>query len=179
MAIIKEWSCAAHGFFDNAEPICPRGCKGEHFIQRAFITPPSIGTARTKNIDKTLVGLANRFGMTDMNNQNGTGAVKRPDPNAVNRLEEFGQMMKQKFGDPWQAVTPGGTQMPDGSIKGGNGGGGAPSHIQGMGANTGSALQRDAAGQVSVPFVDSGVAIPLSKTIKPDHVAGNYNEAGQ
>lgn len=179
MGIMKEWSCSAHGYFNSEYAKCPYGCTGNMFIQRVFLTPPSIGTVRTKNIDKTLVGLANRFNMTDMNNQNGTGAVKRGDPGAVKRLDEFTEMMRAKFGDPWQAVTPGGTQMPDGTIKGGNGTGGATQHIKSLGASSGSALQRDATGQVSVPFVDSGVSVPLSKKIKPDHVAGSYNEGSK
>lgn len=176
MAVIKEWSCAAHGFFSSFDPVCPKGCKGTGFIQRVILTAPGINNARTKNIDKTLTGLAHQFGLTDMNNQNGTGAVKRGDPGANKRMEEYNDMMRAKFGSPWQSVTPGGCQMPDGSIRSGTGtGGGAVQHIQSMGASGGSAITRDDAGQVSVPFVDSGVTIPLSKNIKPDSVAGNYD----
>lgn len=175
MAIIKEWSCAAHGFFESEEAVCPRGCKGGMFIQRVILTAPGLNTARTKNIDKTLVGLANQFGLTDMNNQNGTGAVKRGDPGANKRMEEYNAMIKARFGSPWQSVTPGGMQMPDGTIKGGSAGAGAVQHIQTMGASGGSAITRDEIGQVSVPFVDSGVSVPLSKNIKPDSIAGTYD----
>lgn len=175
MAIMKEWSCAAHGFFDSEVAICPHGCSGAGFIERVIRTAPAFNSARTANIDKTLVGLAHQFGMTDMNNQNGTGAVKRGDPGANKRLEEFNDMVKARFGSPWQSVTPGGVQQPDGTIKGGNGTGGATQHIQGLGANGGSALTRDEAGQVSVPFPDTGMQMPLAKKITPDHIAGVYN----
>jgi hypothetical protein len=40
-----------------------------------LVSAPNIGTARTKNIDSTLRGLAQDHGLSDMNNHNGeTGA---------------------------------------------------------------------------------------------------------
>lgn len=65
MAVVKEWECKAHGYFDATEHRCPWGCPSE-FVERVFLTPPTIGSARTKAADSTLRNLANDFGMTDI-----------------------------------------------------------------------------------------------------------------
>jgi len=67
MPVVKEWECAAHGYFDATEHRCPHGCPQE-FVQRVFLTPPTIGSAKTKASDSMLRNLANDFGMTDIRN---------------------------------------------------------------------------------------------------------------
>jgi hypothetical protein len=96
MAIIKEWICMAHGPFESAKSMCPKGCTT---VERRFFTAPAIKTNdRTKNIDKTLQQLADDYKMTDIGNQYATAAVKRPDPKAVNQMEAMNEAIKQKFG---------------------------------------------------------------------------------
>lgn len=96
MSIKKEWMCMAHGAFESAKPQCPRGCTT---VERRFFTPTSIKTTdRTRNIDKTLETLAKDYGLSDINNQNGTSAVKRPNSSAVNQMEAMNDAIKQRFG---------------------------------------------------------------------------------
>jgi hypothetical protein len=68
MAITKEFRCLAHGAFDSKTGVCPRGCTT---VIREFRTAPGIRQKGTKQIDKTLEGLASRFGLSDMSNRNG------------------------------------------------------------------------------------------------------------
>jgi hypothetical protein len=96
MSIKKEWMCMAHGPFESAKPQCPKGCTT---VERRFFTPTSIKTSdRTKNIDRTLETLAKDFGLSNMNNQNGTSAAKRPNPTQVNQMEAMNEAIKQRFG---------------------------------------------------------------------------------
>ena len=76
---LYEYVCMAHGKFERlcsseaATPKCPHGCSSK-MVQR-MVSAPNIGTARTKNIDSTLRGLAQDHGLSDMNNHGGeTGA---------------------------------------------------------------------------------------------------------
>jgi hypothetical protein len=71
MAIIKEWRCAAHGEFEGPEGICPRGCP-KRFVVQEIRTPPAYHDGRTANIDRTLDGLADSVGLTDLSNRNGS-----------------------------------------------------------------------------------------------------------
>ena len=50
MTIKKEWLCMAHGKFESAKAVCPKGCTT---VERRFFTPTSIKTSgRTNNIHK-------------------------------------------------------------------------------------------------------------------------------
>ena len=96
MTVMKEWFCMAHGKFESAKSVCPKGCTT---VERRFYTPTSIKTSdRTRNIDNTLQMLADDYKLTDINNQNGTAAVKRPDSRKVNQMEAMNEVIKQKFG---------------------------------------------------------------------------------
>ena len=79
MAVLHDWICLAHGKFESFDGRCPHGCD-EQFVAKTYVQAPGLRSDRTKNIDNTFRQLAADYGLTDMNNQNGTGAVKRPDP---------------------------------------------------------------------------------------------------
>ena len=94
--IKKEYFCMAHGKFESAKAVCPKGCTT---VERRFFTPTSIKTsARTNNIDKTLEMLASDYKLTDINNQHGTAAVKRPDPKVTNQMDQLNEAVRQRFG---------------------------------------------------------------------------------
>jgi len=97
MAVLADYECAAHGVFENMTGRCPHGCSAS-FVQRIYLQAPGLTSARTKNIDKTLGNLASDFGLTDMNNQNGTSAVIRPNSKAVRQQQE----LMGKLGDTSQ-----------------------------------------------------------------------------
>ncbi len=68
---IFELMCAAHGPVENTELACPFGCPAR-FVVREFRTAPHYHDGRTANIDRTLDGLADSVGLTDMSNRNGS-----------------------------------------------------------------------------------------------------------
>lgn len=62
---MKDYKCSSHGYFESRKAECPmKNCTGE--IHVVFLQPPGIKTERTKKADKTLKGLAQEFGMTDI-----------------------------------------------------------------------------------------------------------------
>lgn len=63
MAVLRSYSCAAHGYFDAWEAKCPHGCKK---VTQVFTKPFSIKSGRTKTADKTLDSLATEFKMTNI-----------------------------------------------------------------------------------------------------------------
>jgi hypothetical protein len=169
---MKDYSCNAHGYFEAWEPVCPKGCKGAGMIQVVHLQATSFVTSKTKNLDKTIRGLAKEFNLTDMNNKDGQ-PVKRPDPKTGEREKAYQEYIKKKFGDTgWAQVQKGGIQdfTNGGKVVGGTGGGGAVQTIQGFGAEPGSALSKDKTGNVSV--VGGEFAIPLSRNIIPDTIVG-------
>jgi hypothetical protein len=141
MAVVNDYQCKAHGTFESMTGQCPHGCS-KSMVELVHLQAPGLKSGRTKNIDKTLGNLASDFGMTDMNNQNGTSAVKRPDPYAV---EKQNQLMG-KLGDTtdrWGQVQPGGVfKQGVGAVPvEGRSGQGAIQTIQSVGAKPGDALE--------------------------------------
>jgi hypothetical protein len=82
MAAILELKCAAHGEFESTEFACPHGCP-KRFVVQEFRTPNAIHDGVTANTDRTLRGLADSVGLTDMRNTDGTSVMsnQRPNPN--------------------------------------------------------------------------------------------------
>ena len=105
MAIVREFCCLAHGAFESSEetPDCPYGCDT---VERAFYTPPSVGSKRTQNIDRTLNSLAKSHNMTDI----GPAAMRRKALAAEKSQEEYRSFCENRFGGlGWGNVPKGGT----------------------------------------------------------------------
>lgn len=105
MAVVKEYVCLAHGAFESSDetPECPMGCDT---VERAFFTPPGLGSGRTKNIDKTLESLAKSHKLTDI----GPGAMRRKALAAEKSQEAFKEFCERKYGGlGWGNVPQGGT----------------------------------------------------------------------
>lgn len=64
--VIKEYRCAAHGYFESGEasPSCPKG--GCTTVQQVFLTAPAFRSDKTKRSDANLRQIASDFGLTDM-----------------------------------------------------------------------------------------------------------------
>lgn len=63
MAVLNDYLCQEHGVFESWDGICKEcGQKGT----KVFLGAPAYHGSRTKNIDKTLQGLAKEFQMTDI-----------------------------------------------------------------------------------------------------------------
>lgn len=122
MAVIKEWECKAHGYFDGTDPACPHGCP-EQFVQRVFLTPPAIGSARTQVVDSTLRGLAKDFGMTDIRNgsEGESVASQTPASSAGFKIPERAGFVpvQQNFDVRGLGIQPGNALKPfQGTLKG-------------------------------------------------------------
>jgi hypothetical protein len=96
MAVLKDYKCLAHGYFEAWEPLCPKGCDGEA-IMVAFLQPVGLRSDSTKHSDTTMRGLAQDFGMSDIKSVR-EGEAQPP---------RFGQQPQQnpyavQWGDPKQ-----------------------------------------------------------------------------
>lgn len=87
MAAILELKCAAHGEFESTEFACPHGCP-KRFVVQEFRTAPFVHDGITANTDKTLRGLADSVGLTDMSNRNGS-VMNSQKPNPAHRGLDF------------------------------------------------------------------------------------------
>jgi hypothetical protein len=74
MAAILELKCAAHGEFESTELACPHGCP-KRFVVQEFRTPNAIHDGKTAFTDRTLRGLADSVGLTDMRNDKDGSSV--------------------------------------------------------------------------------------------------------
>ena len=88
MAVLHDWKCLAHGVFEGYDGKCPHGCS-QKMVTKIFLKAPAFNSPETKRMDGTLRMLANDFGLTDMNNQNGTSACVKEDWKAVKAREEM------------------------------------------------------------------------------------------
>lgn len=86
MAVIKEWKCAGHGSFEGPEGICPYGCP-PRFVVQEFLTAPAVHDGVTAYTDKTLRGLAESVGLTDMKNSDGTSVMSNQRRNTPKGLD--------------------------------------------------------------------------------------------
>jgi hypothetical protein len=65
MAVLDDYKCLAHGYFEAWEPKCPKGCDGEAVV-KVFLQPVGLRSDFTKHADSTLQGLAKEYGMSDI-----------------------------------------------------------------------------------------------------------------
>jgi len=70
MAVLKEFSCRAHGAFEamvnqGETPECPKGCSPK-WVTREFRTAPSARGAATGKLDKLQGQLAMDFGLSNL-----------------------------------------------------------------------------------------------------------------
>ena len=112
MGILRDFMCSEHGIFESWDGICKQcGVKGDRVYTGS--APAFIGS-RTKNIDKTLQGLAKDFQMTDIKSTREgefqSGYLSRNNK-TLNREETA---MVQAHAEKQQAQRPG-----DGAIWGG------------------------------------------------------------
>jgi hypothetical protein len=64
MAVLHDYKCSEHGFFEGFEPTCPHGCTEN--VMTVFLQAPSYKSDATKKNDKTLDNLASDFKMSDI-----------------------------------------------------------------------------------------------------------------
>ena len=113
MAVLNDYLCQEHGVFESWDGICKKcGEKGT----KVFLGAPAYHGSRTKNIDKTLQGLAKEFQMTDIKSTREgefqAGYLSRNNKS----LTKQETAMVQAHAEKQHAQRPG-----DGAIWGGNG----------------------------------------------------------
>ena len=65
MAVLKDYKCSKHGYFESRKAECPmKDCHEE--VMAVFLQAPATKSDRTKIGDKALQGLADQFQMTDI-----------------------------------------------------------------------------------------------------------------
>lgn len=151
MGIKKEYLCLAHGGFESADdqPLCPMGCDT---VERAFFTPPAFGSARTKNIDATLQGLAKSHNLTDI----GPAAMRRKALAAEKSQEAFREFCQKKYGGlGWGATPQGGNlNVQTGQVKGdGAGAMGALAHAHAAPSLTASEIGQKLGGPLPANYI--------------------------
>ena len=65
MAVLHDYKCLAHGYFEAWDAKCPHGCDGESIV-KVFLQPVGTRSDSTKHADTTMRGLAQDFGMSDV-----------------------------------------------------------------------------------------------------------------
>ena len=79
MAVIHDYKCPEHGYFEAREAVCPEGCTDG--VMLVFLQAPAMISGTTKHNDSTLKKLANDFGMTNIKSakegENQTGYYTR------------------------------------------------------------------------------------------------------
>ena len=65
MAILRDYKCSEHGYFESFEPICPTGGCTDG-ISVVMLQAPSTISAKTKATDGHVEQLALSFGMSDI-----------------------------------------------------------------------------------------------------------------
>jgi len=65
MAVVNDFHCAKHGYFESRTPKCPmKGCNEEVMV--VFLQAPNLVSAKTRFTDKSTKQLAMEFGMSDI-----------------------------------------------------------------------------------------------------------------
>ena len=65
MAVLKDYKCSKHGYFESRKAECPmKDCHEE--VMAVFLQAPATKSDRTKMGDKALQGLADQFQMSDI-----------------------------------------------------------------------------------------------------------------
>ncbi len=94
--VIKEFRCAAHGYFESGveKPSCPKG--GCTTVTRVFLTAPSIKGDSTKQADANLRQIALDFGLSDMRSAR-TGETARIKTKEQREAEDLQQKLRHRF----------------------------------------------------------------------------------
>jgi hypothetical protein len=81
MAVMHDFKCAVHGYFESSSAICPHGCDT---VQKVFLQPVGMVSDTTRFNDTTLRNLANDFKMGDIKSvKEGEAQPPTSDPFAV------------------------------------------------------------------------------------------------
>lgn len=127
--VLHDYHCSVHSYFEGWEPKCPiKGCQGE--VTMVFLQPVSVKSDATKNADKTLRGLAEDFGMTDIKStregEHQTGYLSRNNQKLSAEekalVENAGQVLTPEDRERLMATSPKEPRPGDAAVWGNAGG---------------------------------------------------------
>jgi hypothetical protein len=105
MAVLHDFKCAKHGYFESmAEfPSCPmKGCEEE--VAKVFLQAPGLMSDKTKKSDKTIKQLAMDFDMTNIKStregENQAGYYTRKNKTSSKELEKETQAVQEQRREP-------------------------------------------------------------------------------
>jgi hypothetical protein len=116
MAVLKDYKCDKHGYFESFEAKCPmKSCSEDVYV--VFLQAPGLISDTTKKNDKNIKQLAMEFDMTDVKStregENQAGFFTRKNKTSKRQLEKEAKIAAERPREP----RPG-----DAAIWGGGGG---------------------------------------------------------
>ena len=103
MAVLKDYKCDKHGYFESMEAKCPmKNCSEEVYV--VFLQAPGLITDATKKNDKNIKQLAMDFDMTDIKStregENQSGFFTRKNKTSKKQLEKEAQIAAERPREP-------------------------------------------------------------------------------
>ena len=104
MAVLKEWTCRAHGDFEafaeqGETPECPKGCSSR-WVTREIRSAPAARNVVTGRMDQLQRDVASDFGLNNLK-------VSKDDDKSVIQNLRSGQDFSPKWADMPKAPAPG------------------------------------------------------------------------
>lgn len=103
MAVLKDYKCDKHGYFESLTAQCPmKNCTEDVYV--VFLQAPGLISDSTKNNDKTVKQLAMDFDMTDVKStragENQSGFFTRKNKTSKAKLEKEAREAEQRPREP-------------------------------------------------------------------------------
>lgn len=103
MAVLKDYKCEKHGYFESRKPQCPmKGCTEEVYV--VFLQAPGLMSDATKKNDRTVKQLAIDFDMTNIKStregENQAGFFTRKNKTSKSQLEKEAKIAAERPREP-------------------------------------------------------------------------------
>jgi len=103
MAVLKDYKCEKHGYFESRKPQCPmKDCHEEVYV--VFLQAPGLMSDSTKSKDKTVKQLAIDFNMTNVKStregENQSGFFTRKNKTSKAQLEKEAREAAERPREP-------------------------------------------------------------------------------
>ena len=164
MAVLKDYKCEKHGYFESRKPQCPmKGCDQEVYV--VFLQAPGLMSDATKKNDRTIKQLAMDFDMTNVKStregENQAGFFTRKNKTSKSQLEKEAKIAAERPREP----RPG-----DAAIWGGGGGMDIKSALSGkFNRPVGPLLGKETEVVSVLPNTMGNLTGPKMASYTPDH----------
>ena len=103
MAVLKDYKCNKHGYFESFEAKCPmKSCSEDVYV--VFLQAPGLISDTTKKNDKNIKQLAMEFDMTDVKStregENQSGFFTRKNKTSKKQLEKEAKIAAERPREP-------------------------------------------------------------------------------